>query len=373
MLPPLQTMATFRPANRSGLLRTAARAAAPGGLGEVAGLLDHQPRRGLQRVLGDQDEVIQLVPQDLLRQLERGPGGQSLGERGVLGFDQAACAPGAVRGRGRLRLHGDHLDRRADGLGHHAGPGRPAAAADRDHDHVGVRLGLEDLQGVGGHARDELRLIPRVDVPVAVLGGLLLAVLAGLVEVAAREDHLGAQRLHRLHLDRVGLLGHADHGPHAEQVSRVRDRLAVIAGRGGDDAPVPFGRGELAEQVHAAADLERAHRQVILVLDPHPGGGQRVQRGIAVQRGGLEVGRDALAGGQHVGQVGHWPAGGHVSCLPRRGGGPGAAGQPEGDRTSHSSTPPTCRAGCPVSSSKARRSWSWCSASGVRTTIAVSQ
>ena len=75
------------------------------------------------------------------------------------------------------------------------------------------------------------------------LGGLLLAVLPGLVEVAAVEDHLGAQGLHRLDLDRVGPLRHADDRPDAEQVRRVRHRLAVIAGRGRDHAPAPLVAG----------------------------------------------------------------------------------------------------------------------------------
>ena len=119
---------------------------------------------------------------------------------------------------------------------------------DRDHDHLDVRPGLEDLQGAGGHARDELRLVPGVDVPVTVLGLKLLAVLAGLVEVAAEEDHLGAQGPHRFDLHRVGPLGHADHRPHPEQVRRVGNRLAVVAGRGGDDTPAPLVHARTCER-----------------------------------------------------------------------------------------------------------------------------
>ena len=43
--------------------------------------------------------------------------------------------------------------------------------------------------------------------PVPVLGGPLLAVLAGLVEVAAAEDHLDAEGLHRFDLHRVACSG----------------------------------------------------------------------------------------------------------------------------------------------------------------------
>ena len=161
MLPPEQISATLRPANRLGhRISTAASAAAPAGSTRLRVLEIISPGRVAQRRLGDQDEIVQPVPHDLLRQLERGPGGQPLGERAGGVLDQRAGPPGAVGGRGRLGLHADHLDRRADGLGHHAGPGRAAAAADRDHDRLDVRPGLEDLQGAGGDAGDEGRSLP---------------------------------------------------------------------------------------------------------------------------------------------------------------------------------------------------------------------
>ena len=57
-------------------------------------------------------------------------------------------------------------------------------------DDVGVGPLGQDLQGVGTNAGDEIRLVPGMDVAVAVLGGLLLALLARVVEVAAVEDDL---------------------------------------------------------------------------------------------------------------------------------------------------------------------------------------
>ena len=44
-------------------------------------------------------------------------------------------------------------------------------------------------------------------------------------------------RAHRGELDRVRALGDADDRPHAEAAGGERDRLAVVAGRGGDHAP----------------------------------------------------------------------------------------------------------------------------------------
>jgi hypothetical protein len=42
----------------------------------------------------------------------------------------------------------------------------------------------------------------------------------------------------------------------------------MIAGRGGDDTPPPLIRAQLADQVHATADLEGADGLMVLVLDP---------------------------------------------------------------------------------------------------------
>ena len=65
---------------------------------------------------------------------------------------------------------------------------------------------------------------------------------------------------------------HGDHAAQAVAARREGDRLAVVAARGGDDAAH---RGLAAHQcIHvdqAAAQLERADRCVVLVLDPDLG------------------------------------------------------------------------------------------------------
>src|SRR5438034_10347188 len=43
-----------------------------GGLGEVAGGFDHQPHCGSQLGIGDQHEIVELLPEDALRELECG-------------------------------------------------------------------------------------------------------------------------------------------------------------------------------------------------------------------------------------------------------------------------------------------------------------
>jgi hypothetical protein len=116
----------------------------------------------------------------------RGFGGQPFRERADGVLDERARLPGAVCGWGRLGLLADHLDRRAHGLGRRASSGRAVVA-------LGGTTIVSMSGGPGGSpgcrwlTRDERRLVSRMNLPEPVLGGLLLAVLASLVEVTAVE------------------------------------------------------------------------------------------------------------------------------------------------------------------------------------------
>ena len=142
----------------------------------------------------------------------------------------------------------------------------PAPSADGDDDRVGLRLLREDLERDRADAGDELGLVAGVDVAVAVENGELLAVRACVVEVPTVLDDVGAERADRGDLDRIRVLGDADRRLHPEETCGVGDRLAVVAGRGGDE-PSPALRGiELRDEIDAAAHLERADGLVVLVL-----------------------------------------------------------------------------------------------------------
>jgi hypothetical protein len=84
-----------------------------------------------------------------------------------------------------------------------------------------------------------------VHVPVTALLGELLAVFARLVIVAPVEDEFGVEAAHGRDLDRVRLLGNADGRRHPEEAGGVRDRLAVVPGRGRDHAAPALRRAEL--------------------------------------------------------------------------------------------------------------------------------
>src|SRR6266498_2016839 len=103
-------------------------------------------------------------------------------------------------------------------------------------------------------------------------------------------------------LARVGALRHADDRAHAEQARGVGDRLAVVAGRGGDHPALALAVVQPGHQVDATADLERPDRLVVLVLDPHLRPEQPVQHRIGMERRRQQIGRNAAASLQYVHQ-----------------------------------------------------------------------
>src|SRR5205814_8527019 len=116
----------------------------------------------------------------------------------------------------------------------------------------------------------------------------------------ALENHLGAEVLHRLDLDRVGDCRRADDRADPELPGGEGTGLAVVAGGGGNHASTALVLAEAADQVDAAADLEGPGRVVVLVLDEHACPGEPVQRWVAAKWGGSQERPDLLGGVQDV-------------------------------------------------------------------------
>ena len=96
MLPPLQMIATLRPANRPGRPAPRRAAAAPDGSTRFRVFSIMIRVAASSSLVGHQHEVVEQPPHDALRQLERRPGGQALGDgRGRVG-DQRPALPGPV-------------------------------------------------------------------------------------------------------------------------------------------------------------------------------------------------------------------------------------------------------------------------------------
>ncbi len=153
-----------------------------------------------------------------------------------------------------------------------------AALADRHVDGVEIGCGAEELQAVGGDAKNQPR-VEGADHVQAALRRQGLRVLVGLLEVGAIFDQLGAERRHRRVFLRVVAAGNDDHRFQADPTGGKGDALAVVAA-GGADHPGHV-RLLATQRVHvdeAAADLERTDRRMVLVLDPHLAAGAAAQQ-----------------------------------------------------------------------------------------------
>ena len=115
-LPPLAISATRLPASSSRSCSAAASGEAPAASIRLRVDLDHRRAARADLVVADEDEVVEQLPHDPLRQLERDARREALGERPHLVLEQCALAPRAVRRRRRIRLHSDHADRRIERL-----------------------------------------------------------------------------------------------------------------------------------------------------------------------------------------------------------------------------------------------------------------
>ena len=83
--------------------------------------------------------------------------------------------------------------------------------ADADHDHVDLRQVLDDLQADGALARDDTRIVERVQEEQAALVAQLLHPRERVPDVLAVEDDLGAVAARRPRLGARRVEGH-DHG-----------------------------------------------------------------------------------------------------------------------------------------------------------------
>ena len=121
--------------------------------------------------------------------------------------------------------------------------GDQPAAADR-HEHRVQRVALavaHDLVADRALPGDDQRIVERVDEGQPGLGDQRVAVRLRVRVAVADEHDLGAERPHRVHLDRRRRLRHDDDRAQPELLRREGDALGVVAGAGGDHAAGALG------------------------------------------------------------------------------------------------------------------------------------
>src|SRR5262249_43400004 len=134
------------------------------------------------------------------------------------------------------------------------------------------------------------------------LGGETLGEFERILEVAAVLDKFGPKRAHRGVLFTAVTMRYDDRRSYPGARRRIRDTLAVIAARRRDQAGDRMRCAREAVDIDdSAAQLERADRAVVLVLDPDLGAGARAeQRPSDLRRGGERRADDLRRGDKFV-------------------------------------------------------------------------
>ena len=148
-------------------------------------------------------------------------------------------------------------------------PGEPAAP-DGKQERLRLGKGLEDFPGdrspVGGHHVD---VVERGEEAFALAGRDLDGPVLGLVVARELGDpDLRPPRADAGELGRVDRARDADGRRNAAAAGGFRDRLAVVAGRTGDDAARAVGSGEALDLERSAANLEGPGPLEALELQP---------------------------------------------------------------------------------------------------------
>ncbi len=179
-----------------------------------------------------------------------------------------------------------------------AGGDRAADAAAEPDGHVqdiDVRHGVQQFERIARDAPHEKRVEGRDHVQ-SVRLGQGHGVFACCLEVLAVLHELRAERAHGVVLLAAVAYGDHDRGRDLVLAGGKGDRLPVVAARRADHALRLRAIREFVEVHQAAAQLERADRRVVLVLEPDLGAQARCERRPQVLRRGLHVAVDEVGG-----------------------------------------------------------------------------
>jgi hypothetical protein len=250
-----------------------------GALDHELGALEQEDDRFADGFVVDVHQVVEDVVEDRHRQVARllhvdAVGNREAGQAG-LDADDPEIGPKIAEG-----------DR---------DPRRQPSAADRNDDRLGCGHLLRELEPDRSLARDNLRILERVDEGRAALVDVGNCGSHRVLEPLSLEDQLGPVGAAGLDLRHRRVLRDEDPRLQAGLARRPRDRLAVVAGARSNHAGLAFRVGEEREPVHSSAHLERTGALEVLGLEPDlPAGDPRQGLGAVHRRLACDA-RDPLA------------------------------------------------------------------------------
>ena len=153
-----------------------------------------------------------------------------------------------------------------------------AAAADRDHQRVDLRLLREHLETDRALPRDHREIVVGMDQRHAARACERYAMRPRIVEGIALEHDLGAEAARALDLHRRCEARHHDRRRNAHALRVIRDALRVVARRDREHAGGAFGRGQLGHLVQRAALLEGRGELVVLEFEEDLAAGHLAER-----------------------------------------------------------------------------------------------
>ena len=267
---------TTGPVKPCGSSQSAADGGGAGRLHDQLLALDERDEGARQRLLGDGEHVVDVLPHQAEGQRTRLADRDAVGHRRHVRQPDRAPLGERRRVRGRPGcLDADHAHVRTQRLDGDRDTGDQAAATRGYDDGGGVGHLLDDLEPEGALAGDDVAVVERVDEHCPGLLGELRRRGQAVLEHARREPDVGAVAAGSPLLRDRRAVGHEDGGRDAVLLRGQRDALRVVAGRGRHDAEGTLLVGEPGDPDGGAADLERAGALEVLALEVHRHPGER--------------------------------------------------------------------------------------------------
>ncbi|MCY1302282.1 hypothetical protein D9M70_519320 [compost metagenome] len=205
-----------------------------------------------------------------------------------------------------LRLDTDDDRARRTLLGAECRAGEQAPAAERRDDQVEFAHLLDQFQHRRALPGDHIRMVEGRDEDGIALGRQLRADRRPVLGIAVIEHDIGAIAAGRRHLHFGRILRHHDRRGNTLQPCGIGDRLRMVAGGEGDDAPLLAAFLQGGDRIVGTAEFEGAGALEIFRLEEKPRAGGGIGCAGGQHRRSMRHAGDAVPCRQHV--VESWKA-----------------------------------------------------------------